>query len=164
MDAVNIRLSRVGGLTAAREMRDLCVAMGIAMTIEDRGGGDSVKAAIAHLAHSTPEAFRFSVSDCNSYVTTALADGAPQRADGRMRAPVGPGLGIAPRSALLGKPVLTIGRHELRLRFREHVSSRRREHARQIGLLKECVEIVECLSGLYMSDQGAGGIPPNPLI
>ena len=89
-------------------MRDMCVAMGIAVTIEDSGGGDIVTAAIAHLAHSTPEAFRFSVSDCNSYVTVALADGAPKRVDGRMRAPVGPGLGISPRSAVLGDPVLTI--------------------------------------------------------
>jgi L-alanine-DL-glutamate epimerase-like enolase superfamily enzyme len=109
MNIVNIKLSRVGGLTAARQMRDMCVAMGIAVTIEDSGGGDIVTAAIAHLAHSTPEAFRFSVSDCNSYVTVALADGAPKRVDGRMRAPVGPGLGISPRSAVLGDPVLTIG-------------------------------------------------------
>src|SRR5215470_249123 len=114
MDVVNIKLSRVGGVTAARQMRDMCVAMGIAMTIEDSGGGDIVTAAIAHLAHSTPEGFRFSVSDCNSYVTVALADGAPRRVDGRMRAPAGPGLGIAPRGAVLGNPVLTIagGAHD----------------------------------------------------
>ncbi len=35
MDVVNIKLSKVGGLTVARQMRDFCVAMGIAMTIED---------------------------------------------------------------------------------------------------------------------------------
>jgi L-alanine-DL-glutamate epimerase-like enolase superfamily enzyme len=87
----------------------MCVAMGIAMTIEDSGGGDIVTAAIAHLAHSTPEKLRFNVSDCNSYVTLELADGAPRREDGRFRAPAGPGLGIAVRSAVLGKPVLTVG-------------------------------------------------------
>ena len=108
MDVVNIKLSKVGGLTAARAMRDLCVAMGVAVTIEDSGGGDIVTAAIAHLAHSTPEAYRFSVSDCNSYVTVALADGAPGRIDGRMSAPTTPGLGITPRYAVLGDPVLTI--------------------------------------------------------
>jgi len=109
MDVVNIKLSKVGGLTHAREMRDLCVAMGIAMTIEDSGGSDIATAAIAHLAHSTPEAFRFSVSDCNSYVTVTTADDGPRRVDGRMRAPTAPGLGITPLSAVLGKPVLTIG-------------------------------------------------------
>jgi L-alanine-DL-glutamate epimerase-like enolase superfamily enzyme len=109
MDVVNIKLSRVGGLTAARQMRDMCAAMGIAMTIEDSGGGDIVTAAIAHLAHSTPEKLRFSVSDCNSYVTVELADGAPRRSDGRLRAPKGAGLGIAPKGAILRKPVLTFG-------------------------------------------------------
>jgi L-alanine-DL-glutamate epimerase-like enolase superfamily enzyme len=108
MDVVNIKLSKVGGLTTARAMRDLCVAMGIAMTIEDSGGGDIVTAAIAHLAHSTPEAYRFSVSDCNSYVTVTLADGAPRRIDGRMSAPTAPGLGITPRTAVLGNPVLVL--------------------------------------------------------
>ncbi len=108
-DVVNIKLSRVGGLTPARQMRDMCIAMGIAMTIEDSGGGDIVTAAIAHLAHSTPERLRFSTSDCNSYVTTELADGAPRRLDGRLRAPRAPGLGIAPRSAVLGKRMLTFG-------------------------------------------------------
>ena len=109
MDVVNIKLSRVGGLTAARQMRDMCVAMGIAVTIEDSGGGDIVTAAIAHLAHSTPERLRFSVSDCNGYVAVELAEGAPRRADGVLRAPGGPGLGIAPKGAVLGKPVMTIG-------------------------------------------------------
>ena len=109
MDVVNIKLSRVGGVTAARQMRDMCAAMGVAMTIEDSGGGDIVTAAIAHLAHSTPEKLRFSVSDCNGYVTVDLADGAPRRADGRFRAPTGAGLGIGVRVAALGKPVLTLG-------------------------------------------------------
>lgn len=108
-DVINIKLSKVGGLSNARQLRDLCVATGIAMTIEDSGGGDIVTAAITHLAHSTPEASRFSVSDCNSYVTVALADGAPRRVGGTMSAPEGPGLGVSPRSAVLGQPVLTIG-------------------------------------------------------
>ena len=53
--------------------------MGIAMTLEDSWGGDITTAAIAHLAHSTPEEFRFTSTDFNSYVTVSTADGAPQR-------------------------------------------------------------------------------------
>ncbi len=108
MDVVNLKLSRVGGLSAARQLRDLCVALGIAMTIEDSGGSDIVTAAIAHLAHSTPEAFRFSASDVNGYVTVSNADGGPRHSAGRMRAPTAPGLGITPRPEVLGEPVLTI--------------------------------------------------------
>ena len=54
MDVVNLKISKLGGLTRTREARDLCVAMGIGMTIEDSWGGDVATAAIAHLAHSTP--------------------------------------------------------------------------------------------------------------
>ena len=69
MDVINLKISKVGGLTKARQIRDLCVSLGIAMTIEDSWGGDIVTAAIAHLAHSTPERFRFTATDFNSYVT-----------------------------------------------------------------------------------------------
>lgn len=107
-DVVNIKISKLGGLTKARQVRDLCVSMGIAMTIEDSWGGDIVTAAIAHLAHSTPESSRFTSTDFNSYVTVSLAEGAPQRVNGRMRASSGPGLGIAPRMDVLGSPVLEV--------------------------------------------------------
>ena len=40
MDVVNIKISKFGGLTGARQIRDICVAMGIAMTIEDSGGSE----------------------------------------------------------------------------------------------------------------------------
>jgi cis-L-3-hydroxyproline dehydratase len=109
MDVVNIKISKLGGLTPARQVRDLCVAMGIAMTIEDSWGGDIVTAAIAHLAHSTPEPFRFSATDFNSYVTVPIAEGAPMREQGRFAASDRPGLGVNPMMDALGNPVLTIG-------------------------------------------------------
>jgi len=108
MDVVNIKISKFGGLTRARQARDLCVSLGVAMTIEDTWGGDIVTAAIAHLAQSTPEQFRFTATDFNSYVTVSLAEGAPRRVNGRMAAPTGPGLGIKPRAEVLGKPVIDI--------------------------------------------------------
>ena len=69
MDVVNIKISKFGGLTKARQARDLCVSLGIAMTIEDSWGGDIITAAISHLAHSTPTELLFSSTDFNSYVT-----------------------------------------------------------------------------------------------
>ena len=109
MDVVNLKISKLGGLTRSREARDLCVAMGIAMTLEDTWGGDITTAAIAHLAHSTPEEFLFTSTDFNSYVTVSIAEGAPQRKGGRMAASTAPGLGVRPRMEVLGKPVLTVG-------------------------------------------------------
>lgn len=105
MDVINLKISKVGGLTKARQIRDLCVSLGIPMTLEDSWGGDIVTAAIAHLAHSTPEAFRFSSTDFNSYVTVDIADGAPKRENGVMRASEEPGLGVRPRMDVLAEPV-----------------------------------------------------------
>jgi L-alanine-DL-glutamate epimerase-like enolase superfamily enzyme len=75
------------------------------MTIEDTWGGDITTAAIAHLAHSTPERYLFTSTDFNSYVTVAFADGAPQRQGGRLAASREPGLGVRPNLAVLGTPV-----------------------------------------------------------
>jgi L-alanine-DL-glutamate epimerase-like enolase superfamily enzyme len=108
MDVVNIKISKFGGLTKARQARDLCVSLGVAMTLEDSWGGDIVTAAIAHLAHSTPPEFLFTATDFNSYVTTSIAEGAPRRGSGRMAASTGPGLGVVPRLDVLGKPVLVV--------------------------------------------------------
>ncbi|HEV2446103.1 MAG TPA: cis-3-hydroxy-L-proline dehydratase, partial [Candidatus Sulfopaludibacter sp.] len=107
MDVINLKISKVGGLTKARQIRDLCVSLGIAMTIEDTWGGDIVTSAIAHLAHSTPPHLLFSATDFNSYVTVSIAEGAPQRREGRMAASAAPGLGVEPRWDVLGKPVLS---------------------------------------------------------
>ena len=108
MDVINLKISKVGGLTRARQIRDLCVSLGIAMTIEDTWGGDIITAAIAHLAHSTPERYLFSSTDFNSYVTVAFADGAPERRHGRLAASHEPGLGVSPKMKLLGRPVLEV--------------------------------------------------------
>jgi len=109
MDVINLKISKVGGLTKARQIRDLCVSLGIAMTIEDTWGGDITTAAIAHLAHSTPSRSLFSSTDFNSYVTVSFADGAPHRSQGRLAASREPGLGVRPMLAVLGRPVIEIG-------------------------------------------------------
>jgi L-alanine-DL-glutamate epimerase-like enolase superfamily enzyme len=108
MDVVNLKISKLGGLTKTRQVRDLCVSMGIAMTLEDSWGGDITTAAIAHLAHSTPEEFRFTSTDFNSYVTVSTADGAPQRIDGYMEAAARPGLGVTPKMDVLGERVVDV--------------------------------------------------------
>jgi L-alanine-DL-glutamate epimerase-like enolase superfamily enzyme len=108
MDVINLKISRVGGLSKARLIRDQCVSEGIAMTIEDTWGGDIVTAAIAHLAHSTLPQFLFSTTDFNSYVTKSIVENPPRRHEGRLEAPREPGFGVNPRFDVLGKPVIDI--------------------------------------------------------
>jgi L-alanine-DL-glutamate epimerase-like enolase superfamily enzyme len=84
MDVINLKISKVGGLTKARQIRDLCVSLGIAMTM------------------------LFTATDFNSYVTVSNAEGAPQRQNGRLAASMAPGLGVTPRFEVLGAPVFEI--------------------------------------------------------
>ena len=108
MDVINVKISKFGGLTRAKLVRDLCVESGIAMTIEDSWGGDITTAAIAHLAQSTPPEFIFTCTDFNSYVTVSTAEGAPRRENGFMAASQRPGLSIEPRMDILGKRVVDV--------------------------------------------------------
>ena len=110
MDVVNLKISKFGGLTKVKQARDLCVSMGIGMTLEDSWGSDIATAAIAHLAQSTPTEFLFTTTDFNSYVTVSTAEGAPQRVNGKMSASRLPGLGIKPRMEVLGEPVVLVER------------------------------------------------------
>ncbi len=108
MDVVNLKISRLGGLTRTKQMRDLCQSLGIAMTLEDSWGGDITTAAIAHLVGSTQPEFFFTSTDFNSYNDVRLAEDAPQRKEGKLEVPSGPGLGIHVDEKKLGEPVLTL--------------------------------------------------------
>ena len=108
MDLVNLKINRIGGVSRARQFRDLCVSLGITMTIEDSWGGDIATAAIAHLAHSTPPGFHFQSSAFHEYTDLVIADGGPEIADGYMFMADKPGLGVEPDMAVLGDPVARI--------------------------------------------------------
>jgi L-alanine-DL-glutamate epimerase-like enolase superfamily enzyme len=92
--AVNLKVGKVGGLTRARQLRDLAVSLGAGVTVEDTWGGDIATAAIAHLAASTPPDALFSVSFVNDAVAERIAGHNPRSADGFASAPDGPGLGL----------------------------------------------------------------------
>jgi L-alanine-DL-glutamate epimerase-like enolase superfamily enzyme len=108
MDVVNIKISRVGGLTKAVQLRNLCESLGIVMTIEDSWGGDITTATIAHLAGSTRPEFLFTSTDFNSYIDVRVAPNAPWRREGRLAVPAAPGLGITVDEKALGESVLTV--------------------------------------------------------
>jgi cis-L-3-hydroxyproline dehydratase len=108
MDVINIKISRVGGLTKAAQIRDLCQRLGIVMTIEDSWGGDLATTAIAHLAGSTLPTHLFTSTDFNSYVDVTLADDTPRRKAGRLAVPSAPGLGIHVDEKRLGPAIVSV--------------------------------------------------------
>ena len=105
MDVINLKINRVGGLTKARMFRDLCIDMGIIMTVEDSWGSEIATAAIAHLAHTVPSEFHFQSSAFHEYSHVETADGAPVMEDGWMISPDSPGLGVEPKMDVLGDPI-----------------------------------------------------------
>ena len=108
MDVVGIKLSRIGGLTKARRFRDLCAVRGIAMMFADSWGSDIMSAAIAHLAHSTPETLRLWCGDFRTYVTVTTADGGAARLTAAVAATEAPGFGLEPRVDVLGQTLVDI--------------------------------------------------------
>lgn len=106
--AFNLKVSKVGGLTKAKLMRDLAQDIGLQVTIEDTWGGDIVSATSAHLAATTrPEAL-LTVSFMNDWVNEHVAGYQPRSTNGIGAAPTGPGLGIDVDVSLLGAPILTV--------------------------------------------------------
>jgi L-alanine-DL-glutamate epimerase-like enolase superfamily enzyme len=104
MDAVALKLSKFGGLSALHRARDLCLHLGARMCIEDTWGSDIATAAALHLGAATEPARVLNVCDLSGYVAPRLAPDAPVRSAGRIAPPEGPGLGITVDAAALGQP------------------------------------------------------------
>ena len=107
MDAVNLKVSKVGGLTRARQLRELCETLGIALTIEDTWGGDLATAAVSHLAASTRAEALFSVSFINDFVNEHVAGYEPRSQGAVGAAPRGPGLGLEVELEPLAEPLFS---------------------------------------------------------
>jgi len=108
MEAINLKVSKVGGLTRARLIRDLAEQLGLRLTIEDAWGGDLVTAAVSHLAASTSPEALFTVSFMNDWTNEHVAGYQPRSENGVGRVPTGPGLGVEVDVEQLGEPLFSI--------------------------------------------------------
>jgi len=108
MDAVALKLSKFGGLSAMRQARDLCLQLGVKMCIEDTWGSDITTATALHLATATPEKSILNVCDLSGYVAPRLDSDAPTRARGKIRVTDQPGHGVNPDPNVLGQPILVL--------------------------------------------------------
>ena len=106
--AVNLKTSRLGGLTKAKMMRDVCQALGVQVTIEDTWGGDIVTATSAHMAATTEAKTLLTASFMNDWTNEHVADYQPRSVNGFGAAPTGPGLGIEVDLSALGPPILSV--------------------------------------------------------
>lgn len=104
-EVICLKVSKHGGLTKTRRIRDYLVEHRIPMLVEDTWGGEIVTAALSHMAVSTPEALCVASTDLHNYVVESTGTGGATTADGRLFAPDAPGLGVEPDYASLGDPV-----------------------------------------------------------
>lgn len=105
---VTLKIARLGGIGPTRLLRDVAVALGLKVTIEDTGGSTIDTAATAHLMVSMPETSRAHTVDFMNWVTVENATGMPATSGGRMAVPSGPGLGIEVDPTLFGDPIFRL--------------------------------------------------------
>ena len=100
----NIKISRVGGLTRARRIRDIAINAGIKLLIMDTGGGVMADTATQHFAQSIPVSMRVGTWLCQELITNDVAPGQGSRnINGCSQIPQPCiGLGVVPDETLLG--------------------------------------------------------------
>jgi len=91
---VTLKISRLGGVTKTRLVRDVAVALGLKVTIEDTGGSTIDTAATVHLMTSMAQSACAHTVDFMNWVTVQNATGMPATEDGSLIRPEGVGLGI----------------------------------------------------------------------
>ncbi|KAH7396234.1 putative mandelate racemase [Pyrenochaeta sp. MPI-SDFR-AT-0127] len=104
-EGIGLKISKAGGLTRGRRQRDICIAAGYTISVQDTVGSDISFASIVHLAQTIPERNLRCILNTRDMVTLKTADCEYPNHDGRVTAPTAPGLGIKPRLDVLGNPV-----------------------------------------------------------
>jgi L-alanine-DL-glutamate epimerase-like enolase superfamily enzyme len=104
-EGIGLKISKNGGLTRGRRHRDICVAAGYTVSVQETTGSDLAFAAIVHLGQTVPEKNLRCLLECRDMVALKTADGNFEVRNGRVTAPAAPGLGVTPRIEVLGEPV-----------------------------------------------------------
>lgn len=104
-DGVNVKPSRVGGLTKAARLRDLAVSVGLSLVVDEAGGADIAQAAMVHLAASTPPHHLLGCSSTDGYALHLSGETRIRTSAGAAVLSDAPGLGITVDEALLGQPL-----------------------------------------------------------
>ncbi|MEM7226936.1 MAG: mandelate racemase/muconate lactonizing enzyme family protein [Pseudomonadota bacterium] len=104
-DGIGLKISKNGGLTRGRRQRDICLAAGLTISVQDTVGSEIAFSAIVHLGQTVPERLLRCVLDCRDMVTLETAAFDAPVSDGGVVAPDAPGLGVTPKRDVLGAPV-----------------------------------------------------------
>ncbi|MEM8705002.1 MAG: mandelate racemase/muconate lactonizing enzyme family protein [Actinomycetota bacterium] len=104
-DGVGLKVSKNGGLSAGRRHRDLSLAAGFTMSVQDTVGSALSFGAVVHLGQTVPERALRCVLDVRDMVLTGVASIDVSIVAGGVMAPTTPGLGVDVDVDALGDPV-----------------------------------------------------------
>jgi len=104
-EGVGLKISKSGGLTPARRQRDIAIAAGYTMSVQDTVGSDIAFAAVVHLAQTVPSRLLRCMLDVRGMVNLSTVKNPVPIVAGRVKAPRAPGLGIDVDTSVLGDPV-----------------------------------------------------------
>lgn len=105
---VGVKPTILGGLGAARTVRDLCIAAGVPMKVDDSWAADVGSVAALHLAAGVPGPLLLSTLDMRDYFTGRMFAGGPFTEAGRITVPDDPGLGLAALPGRFGEALFSL--------------------------------------------------------
>ena len=104
-DGIGLKISKQGGLTPARRQRDIAVAAGLVISVQDTVGSDIAFAALLHMAQSVPRHLLRCALDTRAMVSLTTADFDAPIQNGGVQAPNVAGLGVTPHVKMMGSPL-----------------------------------------------------------
>jgi L-alanine-DL-glutamate epimerase-like enolase superfamily enzyme len=104
-EGIGLKISKNGGLTRGRRQRDMCIAAGLTLSVQETVGSEIAFAAIVHLGQTVPPAMLRCILDTREMSTQSTAQFGVEIVDGRVCAPETPGLGLVVEPDVLGDPI-----------------------------------------------------------
>ena len=104
-DGIGLKISKAGGLTHARRHRDICLAAGLTISVQDTVGSVISAASIFHMGATVPERMLRCVLDPRDMVAVETGSFNAPIENGGVLPPDKPGLGVTMNLELLGAPV-----------------------------------------------------------
>lgn len=107
-DGFGLKVTRVGGLSAMRTIREICQVANLPMSCDDSWGGDIIAAACVHMGATVQARQLEGVWIAAPYIDSHYDPyNGPRIEGGHIQLPQGPGLGIQPETAQWGDPVMS---------------------------------------------------------
>lgn len=109
-DGFGLKVTRLGGLSTMRTVRDICRARNMPHTCDDSWGGDIIAAACVHIGATVEPRLCEGVWIAAPYIEGHYdAENGIAIREGWLDVPKGHGLGVTPTPTALGKPVISFG-------------------------------------------------------